>query len=155
MAKTLTALSLTALVALALSATSALAAPSKDPVADRQAILKGFGPPTGEAVQMMQGKLPFDLAKVQAALATYQKGAPLLPALFTPGTQMDAPGVAKTKALPAIWENKADFDGRFAKLAADSKTVAAAITDEDSFKANFKTVLGNCGGCHTTYRAKD
>ena len=68
MAKTLTALSLTALVALALSATSALAAPSKDPVADRQAILKGFGPPTGEAVQMMQGKLPFDLAKVQAAL---------------------------------------------------------------------------------------
>ena len=38
----------------------------------------------------------------------------------------------KTEALPAIWTNKADFDGSFAKFGEDSKAALAAIKDETS-----------------------
>jgi cytochrome c556 len=59
-----------------------------------------------------------------------------------------------TAALPAIWQNKADFDAKFAKFGADAKAAASAVKDVDSFKTAFSGVTKNCGGCHETYRAK-
>jgi len=154
MSKTILSLATaTALAVITLSAATATAqtpAAKADPIVQRKAILKGFGAATGPAVQIMQGKAPFDAAKVQAALATYQKGAATLPSLF-PANSMTG---GKTEAKPEIWQNKADFNGRFAKLAADAKLASAAITDEASFKANFPKVLTNCGGCHDLYRVK-
>ncbi len=68
---------------------------------------------------------------------------------FPPGSDQ-----GKTNALPAIWQNTADFDARFQKLGADSKAALASIKDEASFKAAMPGVLKNCGDCHQTYRAK-
>lgn len=125
-----------------------VAAAEVNAVAGRQAILKGFGKATPGA--MLQGKEPFDLAKAQAALATYQKGAAALPLLFP-----SAPSAgATTDALPVIWRNKRDFEARFAKLAVDARAASMAIRDEASFRAEFPKLLANCKGCHTTYRAE-
>jgi len=98
---------------------------------------------------MLRGQTPFDLAAAQKALAGFQEVAAKAPALFPPDSQ-----TGDTNALPAIWENKADFDARFAKFGADAKAAAAAITDEASFKANMPNVLKNCGGCHELYKKR-
>jgi cytochrome c556 len=121
-----------------------------DPIKARQDLMKANGNATKAVVPILKGQAPFDLATVQTALKAYIDAADKAPALFPAGSD-----TGKTKALPAIWQNKADFDARFAKLGADSKAALAAITDEANFKANFAPVLKDCGGCHETYRAKD
>ncbi|HXW20109.1 MAG TPA: cytochrome c, partial [Roseiarcus sp.] len=59
-----------------------------------------------------------------------------------------------THALPAIWENKADFVAHFQKLGADSTALLASIKDEATFKAEMPGLFKDCGACHETYRAK-
>ena len=59
-----------------------------------------------------------------------------------------------TAALPAIWQNKADFDARFVKFAKDVAAAQAGIVDEASFKKLAPAVFQNCGGCHELYKAK-
>ena len=116
---------------------------------DRQTIFKGFGDATLPVAGMLKGEAPFDLAKVQAALATYAAGAPKLPALFPDNSK-----TGKTEASPKIWEEKTKFEAGFTKLADATKAAQAAITDEASFKANIGKVLGNCKACHDDYRIK-
>ncbi len=106
----------------------------------------------GEAAKTVVGMLkgaPFDLAAVKTALRTYAEAATKAPALFP-----DSSKTGDTNALPAIWENKSDFEARFKKFADDVSAASTAIVDEASFKANMPGVLKNCGGCHEKYRAK-
>ena len=117
-------------------------------IGQRQAILKTFGGAFKEPGGMMKGDVPFDLAKVQASLKTLSDGAPKLKDLFPD----DSKTGGDTAALPAIWERKADFTGRYDKLAADATAAAAAIKDEASFKAEWPKIGANCGGCHKEYR---
>jgi cytochrome c556 len=121
-----------------------------DPIKARQKLMDGNGDATKAVVPILKGQAPFNLATVQAALNAYIATSEQAPPLFAPGTDK-----GKTKALPAIWQNKADFDARLAKLGSDSKAALAAIKDEASFKANFPPILKNCGECHQTYRAKE
>ena len=116
----------------------------------RQAIYKGFGAATKPIGPMLKGDAPFDLAVVKKALTTYSDGVKKLPALFPD----DSKTGHDTEALPAIWSNKADFEGRLSKFASESDAALVAITDEASFKATMPKLLGNCGGCHKEYRAK-
>lgn len=121
-----------------------------DPIHARRALMKANGTTTKAVVPIMKGAASFKLEDVQAALKSYIEAAEKAPALFPAGSDK-----GDTNALPAIWTNKRDFDGRFAKLATESNAALAAITDEASFKANFAPVLKNCGGCHELYRAKE
>lgn len=73
-----------------------------------------------------------------------------MPTLFP----ADSKTGGETKALPSIWENKAKFDGIFAKLDTDLAAAITAVKDEASFKAEAPKVLGNCGACHNDFRAK-
>jgi cytochrome c556 len=59
-----------------------------------------------------------------------------------------------TAALPAIWENKADFEAKLTKFAADAKAAGPKVTDLDTFKAQMTEVRKNCGGCHQPYRKR-
>jgi cytochrome c556 len=113
----------------------------------RKDILKTWGPASQGPGQMLRGDRPFDLAVVQASLRAFADGAPKLPALFPPDSQ-----TGDTRALPAIWAEKARFDGIWAKLEADSKAALTAITNEATFKTEMPKVLGNCGACHTPFR---
>lgn len=118
-------------------------------ISERQTILEGFGDETRGVVGMLKGTAPFDLAKVKATLAAYSAGATKLPGLFPDNSK-----TGKTAASPKIWDEKARFEGLFAKLKSDATATSAAITDEASFKAEYPKVLGNCKACHDDYRIK-
>ena len=119
-----------------------------DAIAQRKAVMKSVGGATRDPGQMLRGQQPFDLAKVKAALETYADAATKMPSLYPVGSEAGG----ETQAAPSIWQNKADFDARFAAFGGDAKTALASISDEATFKTAFPAVLKNCGGCHETYR---
>ena len=120
-----------------------------DAIAQRRDLMKANGKSVKLLVDMLKGA-PFDLTTVQASLKTFGNAAEKMPKLFPE----DSKTGGDTHALPAIWENKADLDARFAKFGTDSSAALKSITNEASFKANIKPVLDNCGGCHEHYKAK-
>jgi cytochrome c556 len=134
-------------LAMAIGLGAALA--DSDAIKARREIMKGDGASVKVAVAMMKGDAPFDLAAAQKIFAGFQEVAAKAPSLFP-----DDSKTGDTNALPAIWDNKADFDARFAKFGADAKAAAAATTDEASFKAALPSVLKNCGGCHELYKQR-
>ena len=119
-----------------------------DSITQRRALMKANGAAAGALVRILKGA-PFDLAAVQAALKTFSDAAAKAPTLFP-----DDSKTGDTNALPAIWDNKADFEARFAKFGKDAAAASAAITDAASFKAQAPAIFSNCGGCHELYRAK-
>jgi cytochrome c556 len=120
-----------------------------DAIAQRRGLMKANGKAVKPVVDMLKGA-PFDLTVVQTALRTFMNAAEKMPMLFP----ADSKTGGDTHALPAIWENKADVDARFAKLGSDSAAALKSIRDEASFKADIKPVFDNCGACHEHYRAK-
>ena len=120
-----------------------------DPIGARKAMMKANGASAGQGAKFMKGEEPFNLAKAQAIFAGYQKASADFGKLFPDNSKS-----GDTAALPAIWENKADFDAKLAKFGADAKDAAAKVKDEASFKAAFPEVQKNCGGCHQTYRKR-
>ena len=121
-----------------------------DPIAARKAIMKENGAQARIAREMIEGKQPFDLAKAHKVLITFSEVDAKAKGLFPDSAKTGG----ETEALPAIWENKADFDAKLAKFSADAKAADATVKDLDSFKAALGTVGKNCGGCHNTYRKK-
>ncbi|MFL4968612.1 MAG: c-type cytochrome [Xanthobacteraceae bacterium] len=136
-----------AAAAVALGVTAVMA--QQDPIAARKAIMKANGQQAGIGSKMAKGEEPFALDKAKKVFATYQDVAKAH-ALFPESSKTGG----DTAALPAIWQNKADFEARLTKLANDAKTAEAATKDLDTFKAQFTEVQKNCGGCHETYRQK-
>lgn len=135
-------------VALAALGVTAVVAQS-DPIAARKAVMKENGNQSKIARDMIEGKQPFDVAAAHKVLATFVATADKMKPLFP-----DSSKSGDTAALPAVWENKADFDAKMAKLSADAKAKEAGVKDLDSFKAAMGDVGKNCGGCHNTYRKK-
>ena len=121
-----------------------------DPIAERRALMKNDGMAAKKMFDMSKGTAPFDLATVQDSLKTLAKRRGKGPALF-PDNSKTGGGTA---ALPAIWQNKADFNARFVKFAKDVAAAQAGIVDEASFKKLAPAVFQNCGGCHELYKAK-
>ena len=89
-------------------------------------------------------------AEASAAADILIKNFTNLPAMFPEGSI-----VGESKALPAIWENKADFDGIFAKDLESAKAMKAAAEagDADAYGAAMKAIGGSCGECHQKYRS--
>lgn len=135
-----------AVAAVAVAATAVIA--QQDPIAARKAIMKANGQQAQIGTKMVKGEEPFSVDKAKKIFATYQDVAKAH-ALFP-----DSSKTGDTAALPAIWENKADFDAKLTKLSNDAKAAEAAVKDEESFKAQFAEVQKNCGGCHQTYRKR-
>lgn len=131
-----------------LAGASTVLAQNTKVIDERKAIYESFGKAVKQPGAAFRGDEAFDLAKVQAALKLIEEKSLLLPALFPD----DSKTGGKTEALPKIWENKADFDSRLKKLHDAAKAAQASITDEASFKAQWKDLVGNCGGCHKEYR---
>jgi cytochrome c556 len=121
-----------------------------DVIAQRRALMKSNGDAAKTLAGMLKGA-PFDLAAAQASLKTFADVAAKMPALF-PDNSKTGGG---TGALPSIWENKSDFEARFATFGKDATAALAAVSDAASFKANVPKIFQNCGGCHEKYRAKD
>jgi cytochrome c556 len=136
-----------AVAVVALGVTAVLA--QSDPIAARKQLMKDNGAQSKVARDMIDGKEPYDNAKAQKMLTTFaaahDKGKNLWP---------DNSKTGDTASLPAVWENKADFDAKFAKLSSDAKAAEPTVKDLDTFKAAMANIGKNCGGCHNTYRKK-
>ena len=120
-----------------------------DPIAARKTVMKENGNQARIAREMIEGKQPFDLAAAKKVLTTFAGVADKMKPLFP-----DSSKSGDTAALPAIWENKVDFDAKMAKFSADAKDGEGKVKDLDSLKAVMADVGKNCGGCHNTYRKK-
>lgn len=121
-----------------------------DPIPARQEIMKENGAAMKAASGMAKGETPYDEAEAAGAMAIIKDNMEEFPTLF-PDDSMEG---GKTRALAAIWENKADFDAHAAKLAEDAAAAEqAAAQGQEAFAAALGQVGSNCGGCHETYRA--
>jgi len=121
-----------------------------DPIAARRALMKANGDQSKIATDMLEAKRPFNLDEAKKVFAAFAEAGEKAPALF-PDTSKTG---GDTAALPAIWENKADFEAKLAKFAREAKAAADATKDFDSFKVQVTEVRKNCGGCHQPYRKK-
>lgn len=76
--------------------------------------------------------------------------AAAIPGLFPPGSAH-----AQSRALPAIWANKPDFDRKAADMGEAARQVSAAGRAGDL--AAYANAVGRlrqtCSACHTPYRA--
>lgn len=131
--------------ALALGVTAALA--QADAIEQRKNLMKQNGAHTRTVSAMLRGQ-PFDLAQVQAALQNYVAVGQQFPALFPDNSKTGN----NTQALPAIWENKADFTALSTKLSQEAQAALATIKDEASFRTEMPKVLQNCQACHGKYQ---
>jgi len=95
---------------------------------------------------MSKPEKPADAAQAKAAFNTWHENAKRIPTLFT----APPPAGAETRALPKIWENKADFEAKAAALAKAASEGKSGTLDE--LKASFPNVQKACGDCHDTYR---
>jgi len=137
-----------AVAVLAFGATALVA--QSDPIAARRALMKANGDQSKIATDMLEAKRPFNLDEAKKVFAAFAEAGEKAPALF-PDTSKTG---GDTAALPAIWENKADFEAKLAKFAREAKAAADATKDFDSFKVQVTEVRKNCGGCHQPYRKK-
>ncbi|MCW3476502.1 c-type cytochrome [Limobrevibacterium gyesilva] len=130
-------------------ASTAMAAP-EDIIAARQAGYKRIGEHTASirnAVAAGQDVAP--LAGLAKEIADWGR---TMPTLFPPGTESGR----DTKARPAIWSDRANFDKAAANLATEADKLAqlAQANDKDGFARQFKATGATCGACHTAYRSR-
>jgi cytochrome c556 len=135
-----------AAAAVAVGVTAVMA--QSDPLSQRKALMKENGQHAAAVGKMVKGEEPFDVVKVDAAFAQWTATAQKLPSLFP-----EPPKAGEdTRALPKIWESKADFDAKiaaFAKAVAENKDKAKTL---DELKVAMPNVGKGCGGCHEPYR---
>ena len=134
---------LTGLAAIAVCATLVLAQ-NTDVISQRQEAMDNIARAGREPFKMLKGELPFDLAKVQATLQTYQEQGSKLKNLFPP----DSKTGGNTEAKPKIWEARADFDKAIDAFLTTARNAASSIKDEASFKVEYPNVTKSCGNCH-------
>jgi cytochrome c556 len=120
-----------------------------DPIAARKAIMKANGDQSKIATDMLEGKQPFNLDAAKKIFATFAEAEKVRP-LFPDNSKTGG----DTAALPAIWENKADFEAKLTKFVTEAKAAGAATTNADTFKVQITEVRKNCGGCHQPYRKR-
>lgn len=125
-----------------------MAVAADDPIKVREELMEGIGDAMKVLGPTAQGKMEYDAAKVTAALQTIATNSADFPNHFPEGSD-----TGNTEALPAIWENKADFEARSQELAKDAEAaIAVAGNGLDAFKPAFGEVASNCKGCHEKYR---
>ena len=90
-----------------------------------------------------------DVRDQDAAADGIAMWAEAIPGLFPAGSSGP-----DSRARPAIWENKGDFDKRAADLrdAATRLSQIAASGDKTAFAAQVEVVQSRCAACHDAYR---
>lgn len=97
---------------------------------------------------MVAGEAPFDEAAVKAAVKQVLEATAVMPRLFPDGS-LDA----TSTALPAIFENRADFEIRLLELEKAAVALAfAAKQGPEDFKFAFSEYEASCDSCHAKYR---
>jgi len=137
-----------ALMALQFNQVTAQPASPADPIAARKAVMKEHGRDFyGTATRMSRGQIPFDAAAASAAFSRLANNDVFL-ASFPEGSQ-----TGDTRAAPAIWSNRAQFEMLARKLTTDANAAAEnSKRGEEAFKESFRTVAATCDACHREFR---
>ena len=92
-----------------------------------------------------------DISKLEEPAKAMAKWIRVFPTLFPPGSDK-----GETKALPAIWSDRAGFEKAAEHFAdtADKLAVLIKAGDASAVAAQVKVVGEACGACHKTYRAR-
>lgn len=140
--------------AMALFATSALAATTSGQIAARQANFKAIAR-ANKAINDELKKPAPSIKLLRANAAALEAAAGKVTMNFGKGTGAES-GV-KTAAQPAVWLKNSEFRGEAAKLQRATKALrsAAAGGKVDAVRAAMTTVGASCKSCHSTFRTKD
>lgn len=104
---------------------------------------------------MVKGDMPWD----DAQMKRYSEELETLTELdlirgFAPGSEQGT-----TRAKPEIWENKADFEQKFADLQAAVDLLEDTVDDNPGDRKAIASAVANtgkaCKACHDEYKAKD
>ncbi|MHA1151740.1 MAG: c-type cytochrome [Alphaproteobacteria bacterium] len=119
----------------------------------RQSVMKAINGHTGAIVGVVKGEVNY-VDHVTAHAQGINAMSKLLPGLFPSGTsQMES---AKTRALPAIWDDFSKFEAAAKTLEVESAKmiVVAASGDLGAIGDQLQNIGKACGGCHKPFRQK-
>lgn len=119
----------------------------QDIIEQRKALMKGNGQQAGILTRIVRGNEPFDAAKVRAAFAQFEETAQKFPALFAENTR-----TGDTRALPAVWEKRAEFVAAASKFGKDVAEQKDKVKDVETLRAAMAVIGKDCGDCHQTFR---
>ena len=145
-----------AAVAVTLGGLAGLAAAQAKPdvlVKQRQAAMTLIGKYWGPIAGMASGKVSPYNADVVARYATYLENLAQMP---WDGFHESTKDEKNTKALPAIWSQKAKFDELAQRLQTETAKLGelARAKDEAGVKQQYAAVGKTCGACHENFRQK-
>jgi cytochrome c556 len=140
-------LAVAALVAAGATFAVAQGATGSAALSERKDLMKEISKGEKPVVAVTKGEAPFELAKAQAWFKTVESNVTKFKGLF-PADSKDG----ETRAAPAIWEKKADFDQAADKVIAAAKTAQVETKDEASLKEQYKLVDDSCNACHKVFR---
>lgn len=134
------------------AAAAAEAAGDEPPQVVRWELMDEVGKNTQTLGGMAKGEIPFDAAEARAALDTIAANTEEFVTLFPEGTETGH----ETRALPAIWERKDEFEAQ-AQDSIEAAMAAKAAADEglDPFRAAFRDLGASCRACHEDFRAEE
>jgi cytochrome c556 len=146
---------LLAAVAVAMGSLAGIAAAQVKPdvlVKQRQSAMTLIGKYWGPIAGMASGKVSPYNADVVSRNATYLENLAQMP---WDGFHENTKG-EKSRALPAIWEQKAKFDELAQRLQAETAKLGqvARAKDEAGVKQQYAAVGKVCGACHEGFREK-
>lgn len=118
-------------------------------IAKRQADMKAVGGAVGQIAPVIRNERPWDGAAVAQLARTVATSLTDAKSQFPAGSTAD-----NSRALPAIWEKKAEFDGAMDRAIGVATNLAqlAAANNEAGFRAAFPQLGQACGACHTPFR---
>lgn len=124
----------------------------RSPQIERWELMDEIGKNMKTMGDMVRGNTAYDAAEVTAALDVLVENGEAFPALFPPGTETGH----DTRALPAIWENKADFEAQTRDMVEAARAAKGPAQDGlDAFRPAFQRIGATCRDCHTDYRAEE
>ena len=127
--------------------------PAERAIEYRQAVYKIVAGNFGPLSQVAQGKADF-----KAENATRQATRLAQIATFVGDAYPDISKEGKTRALPAIWSNRKEFDQIVQDFATHTKTLAEVVENSssagDELKAAVAAVGNDCKACHDKFRSK-
>jgi len=127
--------------------------PAERAIEYRQAVYKIVAGNFGPLSQVAQGKAEF-----KGDVATKQATRLAQIATFVGDAYPDISKEGKTRALPAIWANRKEFDQVVADFATHTKTLAEVVENSssagDELKAAVAAVGNDCKSCHDKFRSK-
>jgi cytochrome c556 len=143
-------------LAVALGSLAGFAAAQAKPdvmVKQRQSAMTLIGKYWGPIAGMASGKVSPYNADVVSRNATYLENLAQMP---WDGFHENTKDEKNTKALPAIWSEKAKFDDLAQRLQTETAKLGelARKKDEAGVKQQYAAVGKTCGSCHESFRQK-